>query len=234
MFSPMLVVPPILSSFRKGLIVSCQAPADSPIHQPMVIAAIAEAAVNRGAVGIRVDTPSHVQAVRQRVKVPIIGLWKQTIPGYEVYITPQLVHAQAIAAAGADIIALDATLRKRPNGETLHGIIEHIHGHLGKLVMADVDSIESATAAEAAGADMVGTTLYGYTHGTQHQIPPGYDLLKQMINQLTVPCICEGGIASPSMARAAIDAGAFAVVVGTAITGIDIQVGQYCSEMHSD
>jgi N-acylglucosamine-6-phosphate 2-epimerase len=218
---------PEMISLRGGLIVSCQAPADSPLHDPAIIAAIAQAAVNQGAVGLRIDTPYHVSAVRQKVKLPIIGLWKQQIPGYEVYITPRYEDAEAIASAGADIIAIDATLRQRPNGETVAGLIKRIHDELGKLVMADVDTIENAKSAAQAGADIVGTTLYGYTNETKHLSPPGFELLTQMVEKLDIPVICEGGISSPKMAREALNLGAYAVVVGTAITGIDYLVKAY-------
>ena len=217
----------LLETLRGGLVVSCQAPADSPLYEPSVIAAIAQAAVLRGAVGVRIDTPAHIAAVRQRVQAPIIGLWKRQIPGCEVYITPQFEHARAVAEAGADIIAIDATLRPRPAGETVVELIGQIHDSLGKLVMADVDTLEAAIAAVEAGADLVGTTLYGYTPATAGQTPPGWELLSQM-TLLGKPAICEGGVASPEMTRKALDLGAHAVVVGTAITGIDLQVQAYC------
>ena len=217
----------ILAALKGGLIVSCQAPLDSPLHNPTMIAAMAQVAIIQGAVGVRIDTPDHIRAVRQRVNAPIIGLWKQQIPGYEVYITPQFEHAQAIAAAGADIIAIDATSRDRPDGETMAGLIQHIHQTLNKPVMADIDTLESAIAAANAGADWVGTTLYGYTAQTRQHTPPAYSLLTDMAQQLSVPVICEGGVASPQMARKALALGAYAVVVGTAITGIDAQVKAY-------
>lgn len=222
-------LPASLHPLQGGLIVSCQAPVDSPLHHPAVIAAMAEAAVNQSAVGVRIDTPAHIEAVCQRVGVPIIGLWKRQIPGSEVYITPQFEHARAVAEAGAGIIAIDATLRERPNQETVAEIIQQIHQTLHKPVMADVDTLEAAIAAAAAGADLVGTTLYGYTPATQDQKPPGFELLSQMVQKLEVPVICEGGIASPQMARQALDLGAYAVVVGTAITGVDALVKAYCS-----
>lgn len=217
----------IIQKLQGGLIVSCQAPAESPMHQPEVIAAMAEAAVNQGAIAIRLDTPAHVKAVRQKISAPIIGLWKQQIPGFEVYITPQFDHAAAIAQAGADIIAIDATVRSRPNQETVATLIERIHIELGKLVMADVDTLAAAIVAANAGADLIGTTLYGYTAETQHLKPPGFDLLAELIKKLPAPIICEGGIASTQMAKQALDMGAYAVVVGTAITGIDLQVKAY-------
>ncbi len=212
---------------KGGLIVSCQAPADSPLHDPTVIAAIAEATVNQGAVGVRIDTPQHIQAVRCRVTVPIIGLWKQQIAGSEVYITPEFRHAEAIADAGADLIAIDGTLRARPQAETLIGLITKIHTQLNKPVMADVDSLAAAIAAVRAGADCISTTLYGYTAQTQHLKPPGLDLLVELIQHLQVPIICEGGISSPTIAQTAIRLGAFAVVVGTDITSIDFKTQTY-------
>lgn len=224
----------VIQAIYHGLIVSCQAPVDSPLHEPVVIAAIAQAAVNQGAVGVRIDTPAHISAVRQQVKAPIVGLWKQQLPGYKVYITPQFHHAAAIAQAGADIIAIDATLRNRPGGETVASLISRIHSELGKPVMADVDTIEAAIAAADAGADLVATTLYGYTAQTNHLSPPGFELLTQLVEQLDIPAICEGGISSPQMARQALDLGAYAVVVGTAITGIDHQVKAYQQAMSDE
>src|SRR3712207_6380781 len=119
-----------IESLRHGLIVSCQAPLDSPLHQPRIIAAMAQAAVTNGAIGVRIDTPAHIVAVREKVKTPIIGLWKQVTPGYDVYITPQFHHAVAVAEAGADIIAIDATMRNRPGGEIMAKIIARIHEEL--------------------------------------------------------------------------------------------------------
>ncbi|WP_413160939.1 N-acetylmannosamine-6-phosphate 2-epimerase [Capilliphycus salinus ALCB114379] len=211
----------------QSLIVSCQAPVDSPLHDPIIIAAMAKASVNQGAVGVRVDTPNHIKAVREQITQPIIGLWKQQIPGYEVYITPRFTDAMAIAQAGADIIAVDATLRNRPNGETANTLILKIKQELGKQVMADVDTLEAAIEAAKGGADFVGTTLYGYTKATENCSPPGFELLENMVKNLEIPVICEGGISSPESAQKALELGAYAVVVGTAITGIDIQVKRY-------
>jgi N-acylglucosamine-6-phosphate 2-epimerase len=217
----------ILNSLKGGLIVSCQAPVDSPLHHPQVIAAMAQAAVNQGAVGVRIDTPDHIAAVRAQLHRPIIGLWKQVMPPAAVYITPQCHHAAAVAQAGSDIIAIDATQRSRPGNETLPQLIEYIHDHQARPVMADIDTLENALLAEKAGADYLGTTLFGYTEATKHHQPPGLELLEAMVDQCSRPVICEGGIASPDMAHRALALGAYAVVVGTAITGIDLQVQRY-------
>lgn len=222
------LVSDLFEKLRGGLIVSCQCPYGSPTNEPAVIAAMAIASLNNGAVGVRIESPERVAAVRAQTHRPIIGLWKQTLPGSEVYITPQFEHARAIADAGADIIAIDATARPRPGGETLEDVIRRIHGELGKPVMADIDTVASAEGAIAAGADCVGTTLFGYTGETKHTKPPGWDVLEGCVRSLSVPVLCEGGIKSAAMARKALDLGAWASVVGTAITGIDLQVQAYC------
>lgn len=224
----------MFQQLQGGLVVSCQAPVDSPLHDSFVIAAMAQAAIKQGASGVRIDTPAHVEAVRRRIAAPIIGLWKQQISGSDVYITPQFIHAAAIAHAGADIIAIDATLRQRPGGETVAELIQRIHTELDKPVMADVDTLEAAIAAADAGADCVGTTLYGYTAETRHLKPPGFDLLTQMVERLQVSIVCEGGVASPEIARRALELGADVVVVGTAITGIDLQVKAYQAAITRD
>lgn len=218
-----------IAPLEGGLIVSCQAPPASPLAEPAIIAAIALASVRNGAVGVRIDTPAHIKAVRSLLgtTLPIIGLWKQSIPGSEVYITPQFHHAEAIAASGADIIAIDATSRTRPHDETLNNLIAAIHTRLGKPVMADVDTLESAIAAANFGADIIGTTLYGYTRATENCTPPGFDLLAEIRKTFPGFLICEGGISSPEMAKRALDLGANAVVVGTDITGIDLKVQAY-------
>lgn len=213
----------LMKKLQNKLIISCQAPAESPLHQPEMIAAIAQACVNQGAVAVRIDSPDHIRAVRAQLPtIPIIGLWKRTLPPSEVYITPRLQEAIAVVEAGADIVAIDATDRPRPNGETLAEIIQGIHEQTGKLVMADLDTYDNAVQAAALGADFLGTTLYGYTGETKHLHPPGFDLLRQLVRDFEQPIICEGGIATPEMMLKAFGIGADSVVVGTAITGVDL------------
>ena len=218
----------LFSRLRGRLTVSCQAPADSPLNEPTIIAAFARAAALRGAAGVRVDTPDRVAAVREALPgVAIVGLWKQQFPGCDVYITPQYCHAEAIARAGADLIAIDATDRDRPEGETVAGIVDAIHHRLQKPVLADIDTYEAAVAAADAGADAVATTLYGYTQATANRTPPGFDLLARLARDFNIPVVCEGGVASPEMAKKAIALGADFAIVGTAITGVDRLTAAY-------
>ena len=225
--------PPLVNCLRDTpLIVSCQAPQSSPLHDPPIIAAMAQAAVQQGVKGVRIDSPAHVTKVRETLpNTLIIGLWKQVISGYEVYITPRFSGAVAGAQAGADIIAIDATARKRPDGQIMPNLVTKIQQELGKWVMADVDTLENAIAAIDAGVDCIGTTLYGYTKETAKNQPPNFDLLQTMVEKSSVPVICEGGINSPEMVKKALKIGAATVVVGTAITGIDLKVQAFLQDL---
>ncbi|MBD2394819.1 N-acetylmannosamine-6-phosphate 2-epimerase [Cyanobacterium aponinum FACHB-4101] len=212
-----------MKELQSSLVISCQAPSNSPLHNPDIIANIALACVNQGAKGLRIDSPNHIKAVRKLLPdIPIIGLWKQMGLDSDVYITPRLEDAIAVAEAGADIIAIDATQRKRPNGETLEEIISHIQQNLQKLVMADIDTKENAIIARDLGVDFIGTTLYGYTQDTRQFTPPNFDLIEELVREINTPIICEGGIKTPEEAKKALDKGCFCVVVGTVITGIDL------------
>ena len=213
-----------------GLIVSVQAPEGSPLRDPEVIAAMAEASLRNGATGVRLESPEHIGAVRRRCpEALIIGLWKRTFADSPVYITPGWREISEVWASGADVIALDATERHRPDGQDLAELIGRAKGELGAQLMADIDSLANGLRAAELGCDWVGTTLFGYTEATAATNPPAWELVPQLRAQLPagVSLICEGGIASAEQARRALDLGADAVVVGTAITGIDLQVAAY-------
>ncbi len=206
------------------------------MRDPAVIAAMAEASLRRGATGVRLESPEHIGAVRRRCPdALIIGLWKRTYPDSPVYITPGWEEIRQVWAAGADVVALDATGRHRPGGQPLPDLIRRAREELGAVLMADVDAIVSGLAAADLGCHWIGTTLYGYTEATAGQRPPGLHLLGPLRQQLPaeVSLIAEGGIASPQAARGALEAGADAVVVGTAITGIDLQVAAYVAGLPS-
>ena len=215
-------LPPALARLRGGLIVSCQALPDEPLFGAVIMARLALAAREGGAVGIRANTPPDIAAIKAGVPgLPLIGLWKVTLPGFEdVYITPRLEDAQAVADAGADIIALDATDRPHPEGRTSGDLIRAVKAATGRLVMADISTEAEALAAEEAGADVISTTLSGYTPYSPQQEGPDLDLVARLAKSLrrSVPFVAEGRISTPHEARAALDAGAFAVVVGGAIT----------------
>ncbi len=216
------------------LIVSVQAPEGSPMRDPAVIAAMAEASLRQGAAGVRIESLEHIGAVRRRCPdALIVGLWKRSFPGSAVYITPGWEEIRAVWAAGADVVAIDATDRPRPEGQALEALITRVREDLGAPLMADVDSLVNGVRAAALGCHWVGTTLYGYTEATASQPPPAWDLLGPLRRELpeAVALICEGGIATKQDACRALGCGADAVVVGTAITGVDLQVAAYARAM---
>jgi N-acylglucosamine-6-phosphate 2-epimerase len=181
-----------------------------------MMARMALAAWLGGAVGIRTNGADDIRAIRRTVPLPIIGIYKDGDDG--VYITPTLRHAQLVAEAGADIVALDATQRRRPDGSLLRDIIAMIHNQLGKLVLADISTLEEAVAAESAGADFVASTLSGYTPYSPKIEGPDFELIETMVARLHVPVFAEGRVVTPGDARRAIDCGATSVIVGGAIT----------------
>lgn len=199
------------------LIVSCQAYPGEPMRDPRTTAQLAASAVLGGSAAVRVQGLADVQFTRTAVEVPVIGLWKDGHDG--IFITPTLHHALAVAHAGAHVVALDGTTRKRPDGLTLAEVVAGVHEHSNALVMADCDSLEAAFAAAEAGADFIGTTLAGYTGIRPKTNGPDLDLLSAIAAaDLGVPLIAEGRIHTPEQARLARATGAHAVVVGTAIT----------------
>jgi N-acylglucosamine-6-phosphate 2-epimerase len=208
----------VIEALRGGLIVSVQAPADSPLADTAVMVALARAAEAGGAAGIRAEGAADVAAIKAAVELPVIGLRKRRTAGSDVYITPGLEDAWAIAAAGADIIAVDATLRLRPDGLDTAGFLGRLGGELPQPVLADVDSLEAGLGARAAGAAAVATTLAGYTEEGAVPGGPDLELVAALAARLDCPVLAEGRIAGPEQVRAAFEAGAFAVVVGTAIT----------------
>ncbi|MEZ4671735.1 MAG: N-acetylmannosamine-6-phosphate 2-epimerase [Anaerolineae bacterium] len=219
---------------RSGLIVSCQALSNEPLHSSEIMARMALAAAQGGAVGIRANSPEDIRAIRNIISLPIIGIYKEGDTG--VFITPTFSHAQAVVEAGADIVALDATQRPRPDGKTVTELIARIHSELKCPVMADISTLEEAHAAEAAGADFVAPTLAGYTPYSQQLPGPDVELLRSMIATLNVPVIAEGHITTPEDARLALVCGALAVVVGSAITRpqlITARFVDYIRDLHS-
>jgi len=201
---------------RGTLVVSCQAAPGNPFFSPESMALMARAAESGGASAIRANGAADISAIRAVTNLPIIGLNKLGDPS-GVYITPTFESAIGLVEAGANLIALDATLRPRPDGHLLRHQIKRIHDDLGVPVLADVDSLEAGLAARADGADLVATTLSGYTNG---DTPTGPDvaLVRELAATLDCPVIAEGRIRTPEDVRAVCEAGAYAVVVGSAIT----------------
>ncbi|MFN2448383.1 MAG: N-acetylmannosamine-6-phosphate 2-epimerase [Candidatus Baltobacteraceae bacterium] len=217
----------VLDALRGGLIVSVQAAPGSALDDPRVLAAMAAAAVEGGACGVRIQGAANLRAVCARVSVPVIGLIKRSYEGFEPYITPSRREVDEVLAAGACIVAFDATAAAHPAGAAPASLIAAIHEG-GALAMADCAQPGDGPPAAEAGADIVATTLCGYTAQTRGEQLPALALLDAW-SGLSVMRICEGGVHSPESVCAAIGAGADAVVVGTAITNVSWMTARFAA-----
>lgn len=192
-------------------------------------------AINGGAIALRLEGVENVAYVRERVQLPLIGLTKtKSVPEDEllstVYITPTFEDAFALAEAGCDIIALDCTERKRPGGQTVAQIIERIHSQLNRPVWADVATFDEGMSAAKAGADIISTTLSGYTAETAKKSDgPDFELLEALCREVTQPVILEGKVWNPAEVTEAFHRGAYAVVVGSAITRPQLITARFVS-----
>lgn len=208
----------LVRQLKGELVVSCQATTQEALFGSDIMAKMAISAMRGGARGIRANTPVDVKAIREALpEVPLIGLYKEVLPGYEIIITPTLKHALAIAEAGADVVAIDATKRAHPEGD-IALLIKKIHELTDCLVMADISNEAEALYAESVGTDVVSTTLSGYTSYTPKLDGPDLDLVKTLATEMKIPIFAEGRYHFPDQVRAALDSGATAVVVGGAIT----------------
>ena len=208
----------LLERLRGQLIVSCQADAGSPMRRPEIIAALALAAELGGAGAVRVQGYADVIAVRAVTGLPLIGLTKTDRADTEVYITPTAQEAVRLRELGCEIVAVDATLRPRP--EPFAQIARQVQA-AGGLVMADVSTLEEARQAMRVGADVLSTTLSGYTLYSPQLAEPDWPLMQALAAE-GLPFMAEGRISTPAQARRALGLGALAVVVGSAITRPDV------------
>lgn len=201
------------------LIISCQALADEPLYSPFIMGRLALAAAQTGASGIRANSIVDIQEIKKQVNLPIIGIIKADYEGSDVFITPTKEEIDALASEGVDVIAMDATNRKRPDGTTISELFPITREkHPDQLFMADCSTLDDAIQAEKLGFDYIGSTLHGYTAETKGATLPNVDLIKQMIAQCKTPIIAEGGIWTPEQLKEIMALGIHTAVVGSAIT----------------
>ena len=212
---------------KNGLIVSCQPRPHSPLDRPDFVAAMAVTAERQGAVAVRIRGTPNIRAVRKALEVPIFGIEKINFPDSSVYITPTMESARRVYRAGAQIIALDGTLRPRPERQSLAEIVKAAKSELRVLIMADVATMEEGLQASRLGVDLISTTLYGYTEETRHCQGPAFGLTHDLVREVDIPVVLEGHVHEPDQVRKAFDAGAYAVVVGTAITDFEWLTRQF-------
>ncbi|MFF5398262.1 N-acetylmannosamine-6-phosphate 2-epimerase [Peribacillus butanolivorans] len=212
----------VLDKIHKGLIVSCQALENEPLHSSFIMGRMAIAAKEGGATCIRANSVADIMEIKKNVDLPVIGIIKQVYGQNDVYITPTMVEIDALMETKAEIIATDATARIRPNGKTLEQFFCDIRAkYPDVLLMADVSTIDEAVYADHLGFDIVAPTLYGYTSETMGQkiYQDDYAVLKEIIKAVkNAKVIAEGNVITPEIARSILDMNVHAVVVGGAIT----------------
>lgn len=219
-----------LEKVKGKLIVSCQALPDEPLHSSYIMGRMAYAAYTGGASGIRANTVADIKEIKTTVNLPIIGIIKEQYGDNNVYITPTMKEVDALMAEGVDIIAIDGTKRERPDGKTLEELMKEVRAkYPDQLFMADISCAEEAVECERLGFDIVGTTLVGYTEYTKGNDP--LTELAKVVKAVKIPVIGEGNIDTPIKAKKALEIGAYAVVVGGAITRPQQITRKFVTEM---
>ena len=211
----------ILEQIQGGLIVSCQALEHEPLYtkEGGIMPLMAKAAAQSGAVGIRANTVRDITQIKEVVDLPVIGIIKREYEGTPMYITVTMREVDELVACGVDIIAVQGTGALRPDGSSAPEFIRAIRvKYPDQLMMADCATLEEGIACAKAGADFVGTTMRGYTPETQGYDAIDYDFTRELSEQCPARIIAEGHIHYPEQAKKALEAGAFALVVGGAIT----------------
>lgn len=204
----------------QGLIVSCQALPDEPLHSSFIMSKMALAAYQAGAVGIRANSKEDIIAIKEEIPLPVIGIVKRDYPGSKVYITATSKEVDELIESKCEVIALDATKQERPK-ETLEELVAYIREKAPNVeIMADISTIEEAKHADELGFDYVGTTLRGYTDYTQGHIlyENNFAFLREVLDQVNAKVIAEGNVITPEMYKAVSDLGVHCTVVGGAIT----------------
>ncbi len=207
----------LFEQFKNKLIISCQALPDEPLHSSFIMGRMALAAKQVGAVAIRCQSVEDIVEIKKVTGLPVIGLIKRNYPDSEIYITPTKKEIQELIDCGCEVIALDATLRDRPNGDKLEDLVKMIKD-AGRLSLADISNDEEGINAQNIGFDAISTTLSGYTPYTKKRPGPDLGLVARLAATLTIPVFAEGRINTPEDLKNAYDVGAYGAIVGSAIT----------------
>lgn len=213
----------VIDRIKGIVVVSVQAMPSEPLYAESCMTAMMKSVVTGGAGALRVAGARDVKIAKKLFTLPVIGLTKPNVipKNYKeiVYITPTVKDVIDLVQAGADIIATDATQRPRPNGEKLADLFKYIHIN-NRIAMADISTLEEGIKAKEAGADILSTTLAGYTLESVNSPSkePDFELLKQLVETTKMPVVLEGRIWEPEQVNKAFELGAHCVVIGSAIT----------------
>lgn len=204
----------------QGLIVSCQALSDEPLHSSFIMSKMALAAYEGGAVGIRANSKEDIIAIKKEVNLPVIGIVKRDYDNSDVFITATSKEIDELIESNCEVIALDATKQSRPK-ESLEELVSYVRRTAPHVeIMADISTLEEAKNADALGFDYVGTTLRGYTPYTKGQIlyENNFQFLKDVLENVDAKVIAEGNVVTPEMFKTVTELGVYCTVVGGAIT----------------
>jgi len=212
----------LFDSVKGSIIISCQATPGEPLYvkEKSIMYLMARAAKEAGAKMIRTSSQRDILAIKEETGLPVIGLIKREYPGYSGRITMTMREVDECMDALADIVSIDCTDTERGDGLTAPEFLKKVkEKYPNIIIMADCATLEEAIAAYEAGADLVGSTMNGYTAATAHcKGEPNYELVRQLVAALPCPVIAEGRVHTPEQARKMLEIGAWAVVVGGAIT----------------
>lgn len=207
----------ILQRLKGELVVSCQALSNEPLYGSMIMGRMALAAKMGGAAGIRANTVEDIREIKKQVELPVIGIIKSDYADSDIYISPTIAEVNELINSQAEIIALDATPRKRPNNASLKDLVDAVK-KAGKLAMADISTLDEGLNAEKLGFDLISTTLSGYTPYTKEREKPDLELIGSLNSQVNIPVVAEGNIKTPEEMLECLRRGAFFVVIGGSIT----------------
>ena len=218
----------IIKRLKGSLIASCQPIPKGPLDTSSFVLASAKASIIGGARALRIEGFNNLKIIKKNIKIPVIGIKKRNIKNFPIIITPLLSDVERLSMLGADIIAFDATLRNRP--VSIEKLISKIHS-CKKIAMADCSNMKDAINAIENGADILSTTLSGYTSKNLPPKNPDFKLLSQLIKKFKIPIIAEGRFNKPAFYKKAINYGAHAVVVGTALNRIELITKSFLDEI---
>ena len=207
----------MLEELKGKLIVSCQAQPNEPLHSSFVMGRMALAAKEGGAAAIRAESVGDIREIINVTHLPVIGLIKKDYADSPVYITPTLYEVESLLTTNCFMIATDMTIRKRPIKGDLKKMIRLMRKGQ-KLILADISTVDEAIAAAALGVDAVSTTLSGYTSYSRTLTGPDLELIRELVSKIDIPVFAEGRINTPNDIVKVMEAGAYAPIVGSAIT----------------
>ncbi|PAV30822.1 N-acetylmannosamine-6-phosphate 2-epimerase [Virgibacillus profundi] len=211
----------MLEKVKGNLIVSCQALPDEPLHSSFIMSKMALAAMEGGAKGIRANSKEDIIEIKKEVDLPLVGIVKRDYEDSSVFITATYQEIDELIESGCEMIAMDATMRKRPDNIELTELVSYTREKNSTIqLMADIATLDDAVQAEQLGFDCISTTLHGYTEETNGKklFHEDFRFLKDVLENVNIPVIAEGNVITPEMYKRCMELGAYSCVVGGAIT----------------